>query len=136
MSYCDVYPATGRRKAAFAAFDAPMRRGDVGDRRKFNTTVRYERRNKTTPAQLQHIAAGVAFEHNPNPDKVWTENCPDYYDLAGHNIIELIGKAHLDFNQGCAMKYLTRAGRKPGVSLLQDLRKARVAIDHAITCAE
>lgn len=51
-----------------------------------------------------------------------------YYDvpLAGGGkvqAIDLIEGLGLDFNLGCVMKYLVRAGRKPGAPRLDDLRK-------------
>jgi hypothetical protein len=44
--------------------------------------------------------------------------------------------AHLPMFRGCAVKYLIRAGRKPGVPELLDLRKARECIDIEIARIE
>lgn len=48
---------------------------------------------------------------------------PDHYQFPGGvEVLDLI--EHLPFNLGSAIKYLARAGRKPGVSAQTDLDKA------------
>lgn len=50
-------------------------------------------------------------------------NHPDHYQLPGGvEVLDLI--EHLSFNLGSAIKYLARAGKKPGVSAQTDLDKA------------
>jgi len=53
---------------------------------------------------------------------------PDHYrievDGAVFDVIDLIRALGLDFSAGNALKYLVRAGRKPGVDRVSDLRKA------------
>ena len=48
-----------------------------------------------------------------------------YYKVNGHEAIELIDLLECDFNLGNAIKYVWRAGLKPGVDKSQDLQKAR-----------
>jgi hypothetical protein len=59
-----------------------------------------------------------------NPAGAYDEvNHPDHYQLPGGvEVIDLI--EHLSFNLGSAIKYLARAGKKPGVSAQTDLDKA------------
>lgn len=48
---------------------------------------------------------------------------PRHYQIApGVEVIDLV--RHLNFNTGNAVKYACRAGRKPDVSAVTDLRKA------------
>lgn len=53
---------------------------------------------------------------------------PDYYRLMVRgrpcDIIDVIDALGLGFTMGCAMKYVARAGRKPGVDEADDIRKA------------
>lgn len=58
-------------------------------------------------------------------------NHPDYYNwLPG---VECIAVAeHFNYNLGCVIKYVWRAGRKNGGDLLTDLQKARWYIDREI----
>lgn len=48
-------------------------------------------------------------------------------------IIDAFG---LDFYGGNALKYLLRAGRKPGTDVVEELKKARHYLDEMITRAE
>ena len=50
--------------------------------------------------------------------------------------IHLIHALGLGFDAGCVVKYVCRAGRKPGEEALQDLRKARQYLDWLIAEAE
>jgi hypothetical protein len=63
------------------------------------------------------------------PDDYEKINRPQHYRISvgdGHpfDVIELIEALSLGFELGNALKYLVRAGRKPGVSEVEDLRKA------------
>lgn len=63
------------------------------------------------------------------PDHYEEIDRPDHYKVAapgGHvfDVIDLIQANGLDFMTGNALKYLIRAGRKPGVDSVKDLRKA------------
>ncbi|MFE9660331.1 DUF3310 domain-containing protein [Streptomyces sp. NPDC005955] len=56
---------------------------------------------------------------------------PQYYSTpAGGQVIDLA--EYLTFNRGNAVKYLARAGRKPGAGELDDLRKAEWYIKREI----
>ncbi len=61
---------------------------------------------------------------------------PAYYLAEGYELMDVIEAFELPFSRAGAVKYLFRAGRKPGVSLLEDLLKARVCLDIAIARAE
>ena len=67
-------------------------------------------------------------------EKVWTEDDPAYYrgELEGFDLIDVIAAFHLDFDLGCAAKYIFRAGRKPGADFLVDLRKAKRVLERRI----
>ena len=47
---------------------------------------------------------------------------PSWYQFGGCELMDLI--AGMPFSRGSAIKYLARAGRKPGADELEDLRKA------------
>ena len=49
---------------------------------------------------------------------------PAHYAGGGIEVIDAIEAWNLDFSCGSAVKYLARAGLKPGESKLTDLRKA------------
>lgn len=46
--------------------------------------------------------------------------------------VDLISGLGLDFDLGCVIKYIWRAGKKKGASRLDDLRKAQDYLAHAI----
>lgn len=47
-----------------------------------------------------------------------------YENGKGYDVIDFISDYGLNFNTGNVVKYLSRAGKKPGNAELQDLRKA------------
>ena len=53
---------------------------------------------------------------------------PDYYRLVVRgqecDVMDVIDALGFGFTMGCAMKYIARAGCKPGVPEADDLRKA------------
>lgn len=57
---------------------------------------------------------------------------PDYYSPDTVEVIDVIQAWHLDFALGSALKYIARAGRKPGASKEDDLRKAIWYLDFAV----
>lgn len=59
-------------------------------------------------------AGAEPYEHVEHP--------PHYQFPGGVEVIDLV--EHLSFNTGNAVKYLARAGHKPGVDAVTDLRKA------------
>lgn len=60
---------------------------------------------------------------------------PAHYRMPGG--VEVIDLAeHLPFNTGNAIKYASRAGRKPGVDAVTDLRKAIFYLDREIARLE
>ena len=64
-------------------------------------------------------------------------NHPSHYGGAGQfECIAYIEAHDLGFALGNAVKYITRAGKKPGASELQDLQKARWYLDRRIAVVE
>ena len=63
-------------------------------------------------------------------------NSPSHYQLggklAGMEVIDVIESMKLGFNLGNMLKYIARAGKKPGQPSVQDLQKARYYIDREI----
>jgi len=64
-----------------------------------------------------------------------TVNHPDHYNrIAGVECITVV--EHMTFNMGNAVKYLWRAGLKPGADTVTDLRKAVWYIEREIARIE
>lgn len=63
---------------------------------------------------------------------------PDHYGGADdvYEAIKVIDAWGIGFALGNAVKYISRAGRKPGVDALTDLRKAAFYLQHEITRLE
>jgi hypothetical protein len=59
---------------------------------------------------------------------------PEHYH--GDYVMRIIEDFKLDFLSGTIVKYLLRAGNKPGDSELQDLKKARWYLERKIANAE
>lgn len=59
---------------------------------------------------------------------------PDHYGGADnpYEAIKIIEALDLGFGLGSMMKYVVRAGKKPGADLLEDLKKARWYLDREI----
>ena len=49
---------------------------------------------------------------------------PDHYQAKGMEAIDVIEAYNLNFSLGSAVKYILRAGKKPGESSVEDLNKA------------
>lgn len=60
-------------------------------------------------------------------------NHPDYYSPDTIEVIDVISAWRLNFPLGSALKYIVRAGRKPGADRDDDLRKAIWYLNYAIT---
>ena len=61
---------------------------------------------------------------------------PDYYNDSKISPIDVIEDWKLDFCLGSALKYIKRAGKKEGNSLLQDLKKVKWYIERKIRVSE
>lgn len=64
-----------------------------------------------------------------------------HYDVSGPQLTDFLVAGGVSFLNGCAIKYLYRAGKKdymnnPAESKLTDLKKARFYLDRAILEAE
>lgn len=57
---------------------------------------------------------------------------PSHYKAGGLEAIDVIDAWGLGFSLGSAVKYICRAGSKPGESATKDLRKAVWYINHEI----
>lgn len=57
---------------------------------------------------------------------------PDYYSPDTVEVIDVIQAWHLDFALGSALKYIVRAGRKPGARREDDLKKAIWYLNYAV----
>lgn len=68
----------------------------------------------------------------------WKTADPEYYRSKNgeYDIIDVIADYGLDFDLGCVVKYIFRAGRKPGNDFLTDLRKAKRVIERRIAREE
>lgn len=56
-------------------------------------------------------------------------SAPEHYTFGKYQPKDVIWDWHLDFYIGNVIKYIARAGRKEGSSMIDDLRKARQYID-------
>ena len=61
---------------------------------------------------------------------------PDYYTSGGIEAADFIDSQGLNFNLGNVVKYIARAGKKPGEDTLTALRKAEWYLSREITLAE
>ncbi len=61
-----------------------------------------------------------------------TVDHPPHYKLGGIEAIDVIEAWGLGFCLGNAVKYVSRAGRKPGVDPVEDLKKARWYLEREI----
>lgn len=57
---------------------------------------------------------------------------PNYYQGEGYDVNNIIEDFELDFWLGNVIKYICRAGDKPEVRYIDDLRKARYYLNFAI----
>jgi hypothetical protein len=57
---------------------------------------------------------------------------PPHYNQNGVEVINVVEAFALNFNRGNALKYLLRAGKKPGANELVDLQKSRWFITREI----
>lgn len=65
-----------------------------------------------------------------------TKQNPDHYKTALVEVWDYIHQNELDYFKGNILKYVIRAGRKPGESELDDLLKAKTYLDKLISLKE
>lgn len=84
--------------------------------------------NKTLAEKLWNIDddKGAMLRDKKKIDKI----NPSHYH--GSKTADYIAEFKLDFDLGNAVKYISRAGNKPNESALDDLKKAKWYIEHAI----
>lgn len=78
---------------------------------------------------LERVASG-ALEAAPAAEKV--DHPAHYGGDTVYEVIKVLEAWRLGFHAGNAVKYLARAGRKPGVPAAEDLRKARWYVDRLL----
>jgi len=61
---------------------------------------------------------------------------PPHYEAGGIEAIDVIEAWKLDFSLGCSLKYIARAGKKPGVPASEDLKKAIWYLNRALINAQ
>jgi len=73
-----------------------------------------------------------------SPTKVEAIDHPNHYGGAGnpYEAIKVIEAWDLGFCLGNVVKYISRAGKKPGEAVLKDLKKARWYLDREISRIE
>lgn len=82
------------------------------------------------------VYCGPRTPNTPEPaPKADPVDHPPHYAAGGIEAIDVIEAWGLGFCTGNAVKYLARAGRKPGADLVEDLKKARWYLDRAIAKA-
>ena len=75
----------------------------------------------------------VEVETNENVSKSDAINHPSHYSEGRkYEPIEVICDWGLNFDLGNTVKYVSRAGRKANNSAVQDLKKAKFYLEHAI----
>lgn len=95
--------------------------------------------NKGLPSADQCI---LSVEHSDNhvfmfhPYADDSINHPPHYAEHPSGVECITVTEHMNFCRGNAMKYLWRAGEKPGASELDDLKKARWYLDREIARLE
>lgn len=80
----------------------------------------------------RQVPAVPESDFTPRP---WTP-AADYYIANGIDIRDVIEAFGLNYNRGAVVKYMARAGRKPGNDALLDLLKAREHINREIARLE
>ena len=75
-------------------------------------------------------------EHFRAEDVVEKVDHPPHYNSHPSGVEAITIVEHFGFSVGNAVKYLWRAGLKPGASTLEDLKKARWYIDREIARLE
>lgn len=79
----------------------------------------------------------MSNENDKTVDSLVVINHPIYYGGdTTYEAIKVIEAWNLDFSLGNAVKYISRAGKKPGASEVKDLEKAAWYLQRAIENAE
>ena len=85
------------------------------------------------PSYLSEPSSGRAGTSNSSER---SKQNPDHYQLGKIQTWDFIIDQDLDFLLGNVVKYVVRAGAKPGESRLDDLKKAQAYINKAIETCE
>ena len=99
--------------------------------------------SSTTPSWQDERTGLPKYLSAPNPgSRGWippSQNCepiskhnPSHYQMGSIQVWDFIIDQDLDFILGNVVKYVCRAGTKPGESRLDDLKKAQAYITKAI----
>jgi hypothetical protein len=73
---------------------------------------------------IARLTAGIFF------GVIMNKTNPDHYKIGSAKVIEIT--EHLGFLEGNVVKYVCRAGNKPGESRMDDLSKAKWYLERAI----
>lgn len=111
----------------------------------------YRGGGRVLPRTASEVAEGMMREHlgarihtpaeewqrvetdlNPRP---WANEAP-HYQAEGIDIRDVIDAFGLNFNRGAVVKYVLRAGRKPGNDPLMEMKKAREHLNREIARLE
>lgn len=90
----------------------------------------------------QHLDEMLAAANSPSfasaatTSDVDNVNHPPHYKQGGIETIDVVEAWQLGFHLGNAVKYISRAGKKPGNAELDDLKKARWYLDREIARLE
>jgi len=95
---------------------------------------------RSHPAPAEPVPAGstssasCSTQDAEQPSSYEAVHQPAHYHQGGLALVDVIHAygLHTDHYRATILKYLLRAGRKPGNSLLQDLQKAQWYLDHYI----
>jgi Protein of unknwon function (DUF3310) len=68
----------------------------------------------------------------PGEEKFDSITHPAHYNMGKFEVIDVIADWKLNFNRGCVVKYVARAGRKYPAKEVEDLEKARYCLDREI----
>ena len=91
--------------------------------------------NKYQSGQEQYGRASEAYgkangQYDKSTDPVVDH--PSYYNSDGIEVLDVITAFGFNFNTGNTLKYMARAGKKPGADRIIDLRKAAFYLNREI----
>jgi len=102
---------------------ATERTPPIPDGRLTNPEVHYEYRMDAHAHGLE-VTIPVPPYTEPQPEQAFDKVDPNHYNLSVIEPIDFIEANCLPFWAGSVIKYVCRAGKKPGETVVDDLRKA------------
>ena len=102
-----------------------------------STSSKQERAYRTTEVPLGTSPGSPGWTPLCESLQPKSKHNPDHYQMGSIQVWDFIIDQDLDFILGNVVKYVCRAGAKPGESRLDDLKKAQAYINKAIsTCTD